>query len=94
MQRKVNVFTLLLVMFLVSCPSIPKTPEGRFDEARARWNSTMREYRAQYALQDEATQQKWDGIFARPLYETGLTFTNLNKSQNTFIKRFIDGLDS
>ena len=72
MKSKVNVFALVLVMFLVSCPSIPKTPEGRFDEARARWNSTMREYRTQYALQDAVTQEKWDNIFARPLYEAGL----------------------
>ena len=69
MKRKVN--ALLLVFFMVAC-SIPKTPQGRFDEARARWNSTMREYRAQYALQDSQTQIKWDGIFARPLYETGM----------------------
>ena len=61
----------LMILFLIACPSIPKTPESRFDEARARWNSTMREYRTQYALQDVETQRKWDDIFARPLYETG-----------------------
>ena len=32
----------------------------------------MREYRIQYALQGAEMQIKWDDIFARPLYETGL----------------------
>ena len=73
MKRSIKVTTLILtILLIISCASIPKTPQDRYDEALARWNSMMREYRTQYILQPEATQFEWNTKFSQPMYEAGL----------------------
>jgi len=75
MQIKKLATIFVVVTLLMGCSlfrGLPVTPADRFDEARARWNSTMTEYRVQYALQIPETQAKWDKQFAMPLYQAGL----------------------
>jgi len=89
MLRKRWIMVSLCLIFVASCSlfrSLPATPQDRFDEARARWNSTMKEYRVQYALQTAETKAKWDEMFAMPLYQAGLALGSWEDTLNDYTK--------
>jgi hypothetical protein len=71
--KKLAALLLVVTLMVTGCAMLraDATPQDRYDEALASWNSVMKEYRLQYAMQTPATQGRWDKIFAIPLYEAG-----------------------
>ena len=72
--KKLAAIWLVVALLLTGCAMFGAnaTPQDRYDEALASWNSIMREFRMQYAMQSPQVQDQWDKIFAIPLYEAGV----------------------
>jgi len=91
--KKLATILLVVVFLLTGCAMFqPQTNQDRYDEALASWNSIVKEYRMQYAMQTPATKGKWDKTFTIPLYEAGTalgiwydTIDDYTKEQAFFI---------
>jgi hypothetical protein len=71
--KKLAAIFVVVALLLTGCAMFQAaTPQDRYDEALASWNSIVKEYRAQYMLQTPEVKMRWDAMFARPLYEAGL----------------------
>ncbi|MHA2068296.1 MAG: hypothetical protein ACXABY_28370 [Candidatus Thorarchaeota archaeon] len=85
--KKLAAVLLVIVFLLTGCAMFQaKTSQGRYDEALASWNSIVKEYRLQYAMQTPETKAKWDNLFVVPLYEAGIALGAWGNALDDFTK--------
>ena len=71
--KKLATLLVVIALLVTGCAMLraDATPQDRYDEALASWNSVVKEYRLQYAMQTPEKQLEWDRLFAIPLYRAG-----------------------